>query len=73
MRTIEWRGDHVVLVDQTRLPHETVWLEVRDVDTMIDAIERHRDRVNRDVILQGVKWVPDALAAREAAGKAAVR
>ncbi len=40
MRTIEWRGDHVVLVDQTRLPHETVWLEVRDVDTMIDALRR---------------------------------
>lgn len=40
MRTIEWRDDHVVLIDQTRLPHETVWLEVRDVDTMIDAIRR---------------------------------
>ena len=24
MRTIEWRGDHAVLVDQTRLPHEVV-------------------------------------------------
>ena len=40
MRTIEWRGDHVVLIDQTRLPQESVWLEVRDVDTMIDAIRR---------------------------------
>ncbi|MBA3288297.1 MAG: S-methyl-5-thioribose-1-phosphate isomerase, partial [Acidimicrobiia bacterium] len=40
MRTIDWRDDHAVLVDQTRLPHETVWLEVRDVDTMIDAIKR---------------------------------
>ena len=40
MRTIEWRGDHAVLIDQTRLPHEIVWLDVRDVDTMIDAIRR---------------------------------
>ena len=40
MRTIEWRGDHVVLVDQTKLPHTVEWLEVRDVDTMIDAIRR---------------------------------
>ena len=40
MRTIDWRGDHVVLIDQTRLPHEVAWLEVRDVDGMIDAIRR---------------------------------
>jgi methylthioribose-1-phosphate isomerase len=40
MRTIEWRGDHAVLLDQTRLPHEVVRIEVRDVDTMIDAIRR---------------------------------
>jgi methylthioribose-1-phosphate isomerase len=40
MRTIEWRGDHAVLLDQTRLPHEVVTIDVRDVDTMIDAIER---------------------------------
>jgi S-methyl-5-thioribose-1-phosphate isomerase len=40
MRTIEWRGDHVVLIDQTRLPHVVAWLEVRDVDTMVDAIRR---------------------------------
>ncbi len=40
MRTIDWRGDHAVLIDQTRLPHEVVVLEVADVDTMIDAIRR---------------------------------
>ena len=40
MRTIEWRGDHAVLIDQTRLPHAVEWLAVRDVDTMIDAIRR---------------------------------
>jgi len=40
VRTIEWKGDHVVLVDQTLLPDEIHWVEVRDVDTMIDAIRR---------------------------------
>lgn len=40
MRTIEWRGDHAYLIDQTTLPHAVEWLEVRDVDTMIDAIKR---------------------------------
>ena len=40
MRTIEWRGDHAVLIDQTRLPQDVVWLDVGDVDTMIDAIKR---------------------------------
>jgi S-methyl-5-thioribose-1-phosphate isomerase len=40
VRTIDWRGDHAVLIDQTRLPHDVTLLEVRDVDTMIDAIRR---------------------------------
>ncbi len=40
MRTIEWRGDHAVLIDQTRLPSDVVMVEVRDVDAMIDAIRR---------------------------------
>jgi S-methyl-5-thioribose-1-phosphate isomerase len=40
MRTIEWRGDHAVLIDQTRLPHAVEELVVRDADMMIDAIRR---------------------------------
>ncbi|MGI9028904.1 MAG: S-methyl-5-thioribose-1-phosphate isomerase, partial [Ilumatobacteraceae bacterium] len=40
MRTIEWRGDHALLIDQTVLPDEVRLLEVGDVDTMIDAIRR---------------------------------
>ncbi len=43
------------------------------IDTMIDTIDRHRDQVNRDVILQGVKWVPDPLAPKQGAGAAAGR
>jgi UDP-sulfoquinovose synthase len=38
------------------------------IDTMLGTIERHREQVNRDVIVQGVKWVPDALTAREGSG-----
>ena len=38
------------------------------IDTMLRAIERQREHVNRDVILQGVKWVPDTLAARAGSG-----
>ena len=40
---------------------------------MIDTIDRHRDQVNREVILQGVKWVPDALADHRGAATAATR
>jgi len=43
------------------------------IDTMIDTIDRHKEQVNRDVILQGVKWVPDALAARRSAGAPTAR
>ena len=42
--TIRWegeaRGGHAVLLDQTRLPGETVWLEVRTLPEMVDAIRR---------------------------------
>jgi methylthioribose-1-phosphate isomerase len=39
-RTVDWVGDHAVLIDQTLLPDALVLIEVRDVDTMIDAIKR---------------------------------
>jgi len=64
MRTLEWRGDHVVLIDQTRLPDETVWLEVGDVDTMIDAIRRLAVRGAPAIGVAGAFAV--ALAARRA-------
>ncbi len=40
MRTIEWCGDHVRLIDQTLLPGELKYVKIRDVNTMIDAIRR---------------------------------
>lgn len=39
-RTIDWVGDHAVIIDQTLLPGELVMIEVRTVDEMILAIQR---------------------------------
>ncbi|WP_035280583.1 S-methyl-5-thioribose-1-phosphate isomerase [Actinokineospora spheciospongiae] len=38
MRTIDWRGDRVVIIDQTRLPHDLVVAELRTVDELVAAI-----------------------------------
>ena len=41
--TIRWEGDergHAVLLDQTRLPITTIWLEVRSLEEMAHAIVR---------------------------------
>ena len=39
-RTIDWLGDHAVIIDQTLLPGELRLLVVNTVDDMIDAIQR---------------------------------
>jgi S-methyl-5-thioribose-1-phosphate isomerase len=39
-RTIDWGGDHLVVIDQTRLPHEVRIVELTSVDAVIDAISR---------------------------------
>ncbi len=40
MRTIDWVDGSIRLIDQTRLPNALVMLDVGDVDTLIDAIQR---------------------------------
>jgi methylthioribose-1-phosphate isomerase len=40
VRTVDWVGDSVELIDQTRLPTEVVTLHVSDVPTLVEAIER---------------------------------
>jgi len=40
VRTIDWVDDHIVLLDQTRLPREECQLQVRTVDELVDAISR---------------------------------
>jgi S-methyl-5-thioribose-1-phosphate isomerase len=39
-RTVDWRGDHLVAVDQTVLPHEVRVVALRTVDDVVDAIAR---------------------------------
>ena len=40
MRTVDWCNDHLLIVDQTRLPDELVLVELRTVDDVLDAIGR---------------------------------
>jgi len=44
MRTIEWRNGTVLTLDQTRLPHETITLEIKTCDQMAEAIKNMRIR-----------------------------
>ena len=65
-----YNAQHTKLLELGLEPH---YLSEELIDTMIDTIDRHRDQVNREVILQGVKWVPDALANHRGAETAATR
>lgn len=38
--TLRWTGDSIEIIDQTRLPAELALIDVRDVATAVDAIER---------------------------------
>jgi len=40
-----WQGDSLALLDQTRLPHEEIWIEYRDAASVAGAI--------RDMIVRG--------------------
>ncbi len=40
MRTIDWRDDAIVIIDQTVLPTEVRYLRLETVDALIDAIQR---------------------------------
>jgi methylthioribose-1-phosphate isomerase len=42
--TISWQGDHVRMIDQTRLPNERVDIEIRTVPEMVEAIKMLRIR-----------------------------
>jgi methylthioribose-1-phosphate isomerase len=39
MRTIDWTNGTVSLIDQTKLPNETVWVKITDYETMASAIK----------------------------------
>ena len=40
IRTIEWSDDHIVILDQTLLPVTEVYISLKTVDEVIDAIQR---------------------------------
>ena len=44
IETISWQGDHVRMIDQTRLPNERVDIEIRTVPEMVEAIRKLRIR-----------------------------
>ena len=44
MRTIEWKEGTVSLIDQTKLPNETVWVKIADYKTMASAIKEMKLR-----------------------------
>jgi len=44
LRTIEWKDGTVTLIDQTKLPNETVWVEISDYKTMASAIKNMKLR-----------------------------
>ncbi len=37
---MRWQDDHLLMLDQTVLPHEELWIECRDPETVADAIRR---------------------------------
>ena len=44
MRTIEWKDGTVILLDQTRIPNETVWIKITDYKAMASAIKEMKLR-----------------------------
>lgn len=44
VQSIEWREDHVRIIDQTFLPGRTVYCDIRDVGQMWDAIKKLKVR-----------------------------
>jgi methylthioribose-1-phosphate isomerase len=40
LRAVDWTGNSLALIDQTVLPHRTEIREIRDVDALVDAIQR---------------------------------
>jgi methylthioribose-1-phosphate isomerase len=69
VRTVDWQGDHLVIVDQTLLPGELRFIELRTVDEVIDAIKRLAVRGAPAIGVAGALGV--ALAARLAASSGA--
>ena len=44
MRTIEWKDGTVVIIDQTKLPNESVWVKITEYKAMASAIKEMKLR-----------------------------
>jgi len=44
MKTIEWKNNQVKVIDQTRLPHKLVYINLRTVDQVVRAIKTMKIR-----------------------------
>lgn len=53
-KTIEWKGDHIVLLDQRQLPRKEVYVECRDFDRVVASI--------RDMAIRGAPAIGVAAA-----------
>ena len=53
-KTIEWKGDHIVLLDQRQLPRKEVYVECRDFDMVVASI--------RDMAIRGAPAIGVAAA-----------
>jgi len=62
-RAVAWRDGAVVLIDQTRLPHEEIWLTLRTPDEVAHAIRTMQVRGASAIGVAGAVGV--ALAAHE--------
>src|SRR5690348_10018392 len=54
IRAVQWRDDHLRLLDQRRLPHEDIWLDCRSADDVAQAI--------RDLVVRGAPAIGIAAA-----------
>ncbi|OOG41965.1 S-methyl-5-thioribose-1-phosphate isomerase [Rhodanobacter sp. C05] len=54
IRAVQWRGDHLRLLDQRRLPHEELWIDCRDAAQVTQAI--------RDLAVRGAPAIGIAAA-----------
>ena len=66
LRAIHWQDGKVILLDQTRLPHEEVWIELDDYRDVVTAIKEMRVRGAPAIGVAGAYAV--ALAGVENAG-----
>ena len=54
IRAVQWRDDHLRLLDQRRLPHEEIWIDCRDAAEVTQAI--------RDLAVRGAPAIGIAAA-----------